>query len=140
MPNKNLKIIRLLIAASFFLYAFYFFYPFLYEYIYDDSVLRYLFNWPIEPFIAFPPEFYYIFLIFRLFSSVMIFYELLHAKWFFLVFTISSMVASAQSGMMVLTHLEIPIFMLLCMIDGVIIFMIFCVEGRGKNISNSSPQ
>ncbi len=134
MVNSDLKIIRFFVCTSFVLYLVYFFYPFIYEYIYEKNVLNYLFAWPIEPLINVSSNIYYIFIALKLWATIMVFYRILYAKWVFLAVTILAIISNTQIGMMLLVHVEIPVFTLMCMLDGATIYMLFNKTNKNPSI------
>lgn len=125
MTTPSLKVIRIFVCTSFILYCFYFFYPFFYKFIYEENVLNYLFGWPIEPLINIQSNFYYLFIGLKLWATIMVFYRLRLARLVFLVATILAIISNTQIGMLLLVHVEIPVFTLMCMLDGIIIYMLF---------------
>lgn len=125
MINLKFRLLRFFVCASFLLYVLYFFFPYFYEYIYEEQVLHYLFSWPIKPVIEFPNEFYYVFIVAKLIATIFVFYRVVYARFVFLLVVIGSIISSFQIGMMLLVHAEILIYTLINMLDGIILYMLF---------------
>ncbi len=129
MTDNKLK---LLVCTSLILLLIYYYIPYLYVYIYDSTIIEYLFNPPLEPLYELSRFQVNILFIFNLIALFLLFFDIKGGKYFFLFMILVGVALSMNSGITSLTSFDLIVTVLRDMVNGVIIYVTFLERAHIK--------